>query len=488
MNILFATSEAVPLAKTGGLADVAGALPKALNKRGVDTRVVLPKYEEIPAAYTQQFEQIAHFTVSVGWRKQYCGLLKAELDGVTYYLIDNEFYFKRRGLYGYGDDAERFVFFCFAVMEAVRYMDFRPELVHCHDWQTGLIPFLLKTRYAFDPAWAYAKSVFTIHNLKYQGLFGIELLKDLLGAGDDMFRAESLEFYGAASCMKGGLVYADKLTTVSGTYASEIQTEYYGEGLDSLLRYRSGDLLGIVNGIDDELFDPMNDPALHTPYRDSLSRKRINKLELQREVGLPQSESVPLIGIVSRLVEQKGFDLITATFDELLAEEDVQFVILGAGDQHYEHFFKDAAYRYPDKVAVWLGYDDRMARRIYAGSDMFAMPSKFEPCGLSQLLALRYRSVPIVRETGGLKDTVQAYNEYTGEGNGFSFTNYNAHDYMYTVRRALAVYRNEEAWKQIVANGSGEDYSWNRSAKAYISLYSQLVAHRKEKDSWPVIL
>lgn len=488
MNILFATSEAVPLAKTGGLADVAGALPKALNKRGVDARVILPKYEEIPAAFIEQFEQIAQFTVSFSWRKQYCGLFKAELDGVTYYLIDNEFYFKRRGLYGYGDDAERFVFFCFAVMESVRYMDFHPELVHCHDWQTGLIPFLLKTRYALDPAWAYAKSVFTIHNLKYQGLFGIELLKDLIGAGDDMFRAESLEFYGAASCMKGGLVYADKLTTVSGTYASEIQTEYYGEGLDSLLRYRSGDLIGIVNGIDDELFDPMNDPALHTPYRNSLSSKRINKLELQSEVGLPQSESVPLIGIVSRLVEQKGFDLITATFDELLLTEDVQFVILGAGDQHYEHFFNDAAYRYPDKVAVWLGYNDRMARRIYAGSDMFAMPSKFEPCGLSQLLALRYHSVPIVRETGGLKDTVQAYNEYTGEGNGFSFTNYNAHDYMYTVRRALAVYRNEEAWKQIVANGSREDYSWNRSAKAYISVYSQLVAHRKEKEPWPVIL
>ncbi|CAM3961654.1 glycogen synthase GlgA [Paenibacillus alkaliterrae] len=487
MNILFATSEAVPLAKTGGLADVAGALPKALSKRGVDARVVLPKYEEIPAHLIGQFEQIAHFTVSFSWRNQYCGLFKAELDGVTYYLIDNERYFKRKGLYGYGDDAERFVFFCFAVMEAVRFMDFRPDIVHCHDWQTGLIPFLLKTRYAFDPAWAYAKSVFTIHNLKYQGLFGIDMLQDLIGAGDDMFRYDSLEFHGAASCMKGGLVYADKLTTVSGTYAEEIQTEYYGERLDSLLRHRSGDLVGIVNGIDDELFDPMNDSALHMPYRNSLSRKRKNKLELQRELGLPQSESVPLIGIVSRLVEQKGFDLIMATFEELL-EEDVQFVILGAGDWHYEHFLNDKAYWYPDKVAVWIGYDDRLARRIYAGSDMFAMPSQFEPCGLSQLIALRYLSVPIVRETGGLKDTVQAYNEYTGEGNGFSFTNYNAHDYMYTVRRALSLYRNEEAWKQIVNNGSKEDYSWNHSAKAYISVYSQLLAHGKEKELWPVIL
>jgi starch synthase len=487
MNILFATSEAVPLAKTGGLADVAGALPKALNKRGVDTRVVLPKYEEIPASLIGQFEQITHFTVSFGWRNQYCGLLRAELDGVTYYLIDNEFYFRRKGLYGYGDEAERFVFFCFAVMEAVRYMDFHPDIVHCHDWQTGLIPFLLKTKYYHDPAWAYTKSVFTIHNLKYQGLFGIDHMKDLLGVGDEFFLTDSLGFYGAGSCMKGGLVYADKLTTVSSTYAEEIQTEYFGERLDPLLRYRSWDLTGIVNGIDDELFDPMNDSALAVPYRSSLSRKRKNKVELQRELGLPQSEEIPLIGIVTRLVEQKGIDLIAATFEELL-EEDVQFVLLGAGEGRYEHFFNDAAYRHPDKVAVWIGYDDGLARRIYAGSDMFAMPSQFEPCGLSQLLALRYLSVPIVRETGGLKDTVQAYNEYTGEGNGFSFTNYNAHDYMYTVRRALALYRNEEVWKQIVSNGEKEDYSWNRSAKAYISVYSQLVPHRKEKEPWPVIL
>lgn len=487
MNILFATSEAVPLAKTGGLADVAGALPKALNARGADVRVVLPKYEQIPLSMLEQFQFVDHFTVSFGWRNQHCGLFRGVLDGVTYYLIDNEFYFKRRGLYGYGDDAERFVFFCFAIMEAVRYMDFRADIVHCHDWQTGLIPFLLRTRYAFDPAWAYTKSVFTIHNLKYQGLFGIDLLKDLLGAGDDVFGADSLEFHGAASCMKGGLVYADKLTTVSGTYAEEIQTEYFGERLDALLRYRSGDLVGIVNGIDEEAFDPMNDAALHTPYRSSLSRKHKNKLELQRRLGLPQSESVPVIGVVSRLVEQKGFELIMATLDELL-QDDIQFVVLGAGDERYERFFNDIVARYPNKAAVWIGYDDGLARLIYAGADLFAMPSQFEPCGLSQLIALRYRTVPIVRETGGLKDTVHAYNEYSGEGNGFSFTNYNAHDYLHTVRRALAMYRDEEQWKRIVANGAKEDYSWNRSAKAYLSLYTDLIPHRKEQEQWPVIL
>lgn len=486
MNILFATSEAVPLAKTGGLADVAGALPKALRKLDADARVILPKYEEIPAAYIEQFERIAEFNVSFGWRNQYCGLLKAEIDGVIYYLIDNERYFKRRGLYGYGDDAERFVFFCFAVMEAARFLEFRPDLVHCHDWQSGLIPFLLKTRYAYDPVWAGVKSVFTIHNLKYQGLFGIDLLKELLGAGDYLFGADGLEFHGAGSCMKGGLVYADKLTTVSSTYAQEIQGWEYGERLDDLLRYRAGDLSGIVNGIDDELFDPMNDQALHTPYRNSLNRKRKNKLDLQQEMGLPLSEELPLIGVVTRLVEQKGFDLIAAKL-ELLMQEDVQLVVLGAGEQRYEDLMNDLVSRYPAKAAVWLGYSDRLARRIYAGSDMYLMPSRFEPCGLSQLLALRYRSVPIVRETGGLKDTVHSYNEYTGEGNGFSFTHYNADDYWHTVRRALTFYRNESVWKQIVANAAKEDYSWNRSAKAYLALYEQLQIHRKGKELWPVI-
>ncbi|RJE89911.1 glycogen synthase GlgA [Paenibacillus sp. 1011MAR3C5] len=487
MNVLFATSEAVPLAKTGGLADVAGALPKALHERGLDVRIIMPKYEEIPEVYLPEFKFVAAFQVTFGWRKQYCGLLTAVIDGVVYYVIDNEYYFKRRGLYGYDDDAERFVFFCYAVMEAARYMDFKPHVVHGHDWQTGLIPFLLRTRYAFDPAWAYVKSVFTIHNLKYQGLFGIDLMKELTGAGDEMFVAESLEFHGAASCMKGGLVYSDRLTTVSESYASEIQTAYYGEGLEELLRYRSGDLTGIVNGIDEESFDPMNDSALHTPYRSSLSRKRKNKVALQLELGLPESADTPLIGIVSRLVEQKGFDLIAATLDELL-QEDMQLVVLGSGEWRYEELFRAAARRYPDKAVFWHGYSDRMARRIYAGSDLYAMPSKFEPCGLSQLIALRYRSVPIVRETGGLRDTVQAYNEYTGEGNGFSFANYNAHDFLYTAKKALALYRQEEVWKRIVDNGARLDYSWGSSAKAYANLYAQLLTERKENEPWPVIL
>ncbi|QAY66278.1 glycogen synthase GlgA [Paenibacillus protaetiae] len=481
MNVLFAVSEAVPLAKSGGLADVAGALPKALVGRGVDARVILPKYEAIPAAYLELFQFVASFNVSFGWRNQYCGIWQGEVDGVVYYLIDNEYYFKRGGLYGYDDDPERFVFLAAAVMEAARHMDWAPDIVHCHDWQTALIPYLLRMRYAQDPVWNGVRSVLTIHNLKYQGKMPLEQLKELLGSD-----AEGLECDGAGNCLKGGLVYADKITTVSETYAEEIQTEWYGEGLDSLLRYRSGDLLGIVNGIDQELFNPMDDSALHTPYRSSLSRKRKNKLALQQELGLPESEQTPMIGIVSRLVENKGFDLVIHVLEEIL-QENVQLVVLGAGEYRYEEAFNRAAFYHPKQVKVWLGYNDRLARRIYAGSDMFLMPSQFEPCGLSQLIALRYGSVPIVRLTGGLKDTVKAYNEAAKEGNGFTFLTYNAHDMLDAVRRALSYYRKEEEWKRIVMIGSQEDYSWNKSAKAYIGIYDGLASHRKETETWPVI-
>ncbi|ALS28459.1 glycogen synthase GlgA [Paenibacillus cisolokensis] len=476
MNILFAASEAVPLVKTGGLADVTGALPLALRKLGVRTGVILPKYEEIAELHIARFETVCTFTVQLGWRKQYCGLLRAAIGGIDYYLIDNEYYFKRRGLYGYGDDAERFVFFSFAVVEALRYLDVRPDILHCHDWQTALVPFLLKTRYAHDPVCRGIPTVFTIHNLKYQGVFSKELMLDLLGAGEEVFRTELLEFYGAANCMKSGLVCADKLTTVSPTYAEEIQTEWYGEKLDGLLRRRSGDLSGIVNGIDTALFDPMNDPALVAPYRHSLDEKRRNKTALQRELGLPEAENVPLIGIVSRLVEQKGFDLLAHILDEALSEP-AQWAVLGAGERRYEELFREAAARRPDKIAVRLGYDDGLARRIFAGSDLYLMPSKFEPCGLSQLIALRYLSVPIVRETGGLKDTVLSYNEYTGEGNGFTFAHYNAHDLLFTIRRALKFYADPAAWGTIAANAAKRDYGWDRSAKQYLALYDELVSN-----------
>ncbi|GGD65526.1 glycogen synthase GlgA [Paenibacillus nasutitermitis] len=479
MNILFAASEAVPLIKTGGLADVAGSLPAALKAHGAEVRVILPKYEVIPQSLLAGFERIAEFSVRLGWREQYCGLLKGELDGIVFYLIDNEFYFKRGGIYGYGDDAERFVFFSTAVAESLFHMDYRPDIIHCHDWQTGLVPFLLKTRYRNESIATHAATVYTIHNLRYQGVFGQQLLMDLLGSGTELFGSEGIEFYGAGSCMKAGLLYADKLTTVSPTYAEEIQTEHYGELLDGLLRQRSGDLTGIVNGIDTVSFDPMTDSALEVPYRGSLPRKRKNKLALQRELGLHESESIPLIGVVSRLVDQKGFDLVEAVLEEIL-QENVQIAILGSGDWRYEQLFNGAAYRHPGKLAVWLGFNDGLARRIYAGSDMYLMPSLFEPCGLSQLIALRYRSVPIARETGGLKDTVVSYNEYTGQGNGFTFSNYNAHDLLFTVRRAISFYQDEEAWQKIVANGAKDDCSWTKSAKSYMTLYDEILSNRKE--------
>src|SRR5690606_10650720 len=410
-----------------------------------------------------------------GWRNQYVGLWKGELDGITYYLIDNEYYFKRGGLYGYGDDAERFVFFSVAVLAAAFYYEQTFQLVHCNDWQTGLIPFLLKQRFADHEYWAKAKSVFTIHNLMYQGIYGIEQLKELLGAGDEWFTAVGLEFYGDASCLKAGVQFADKLTTVSPTYALEIQTAYYGERMDSLLSYRKEDLIGIVNGIDTSIFNPMNDPHIKLPYRHSLQRKRKNKLDLQEEMSLPVDETIPLIGLVSRLVEQKGLDLVIATLDELL-QDNVQMIVLGAGDEKYERYFYEASLRHPTKFRFWLGYSDRVASRIYAGADMFAMPSRFEPCGLSQLISLQYRTVPIVRETGGLKDTVLPYNEFTAEGSGLTFANYNAHEYLFTVQRAVRIYQDAKVWQRIVDNGSRVDYSWSSSAKQYKTLYEQLIS------------
>lgn len=473
MKVLFAASEAVPLAKSGGLADVVGSLPKSLAAQGVDVRVVLPYYSQIPAFYKDQFTLLGTVTVQLGWRKQYCGLLQAEIEGMVYYALDNEYYFARDSLYGYGDEAERFVFFCFAVLDSLPYMEFVPDIIHCHDWQTGLIPFLLKTRYAYEAPYGSIRTLFTIHNLKYQGVFGSELLSDLLGSDGSWLARQGLEFYGALNCMKAGLLFADKLSTVSEAYAQEIQGEYYGEQLDGVLRMRSADLAGILNGIDYASFNPMKDEAIDMPYKQSLAKKQRNKLALQEQLGLHVSADTPLIGIVSRLVEQKGLDLIEAILEPLLAE-DVQLAVLGTGEHRFEELFRWASGHYAGKLAIRTMFDDSLARRIYAGSDMYLMPSRFEPCGLSQLIALRYCSVPIVRETGGLRDTVQSYNEYTGEGNGFSFTHYEPEGLLHTIRRALHYYRDPAAWKTIVANGSKQDYSWKRSAQRYKALYQAL--------------
>jgi starch synthase len=475
MRVLFAASEAMPLVKTGGLADVVGALPKALAKRGVDVTVVLPRYGEIPNAITNNLATLAVIDVQLGWRRQYCGIQEVTVDGVRFLLIDNEFYFKRGYLYGYGDEAERFAFFSFAVLEMLDKLELMPDIIHCHDWQTGLIPFLLRTRYSNRPGYKDIRTVFTIHNLQYQGVYSRELLQDLLATGDDSFTEDSLEFYGAGSCMKAGLRFADKLSTVSNTYAQEIQTEAYGEKLDGVIRQRANDLWGIINGIDTEVYDPMNDPHLAVPYRNSPVKKRQNKIALQQELGLPIDETVPMIGIVSRLTGQKGFDLMGQALPALM-KEHLQLVILGSGDPGIEGMLHETFLRNRNKMALWFGFNEGLARRFYASSDMYLMPSRFEPCGLSQLIALRYRTVPIVRETGGLRDTVQSYNEYTGEGNGFTFGPATVHDLLFTVRRALSFYGKEEHWAKIVANGAKKDYGWESSARLYYKLYREIVS------------
>jgi starch synthase len=478
MRVWFAASEAVPFVKTGGLADVIGALPKALAERGVDVTVMLPKYGEIPESIAAKAEYRGYTYAQLGWRRQYCGLFELREHGVRYLLLDNEYYFKRGYVYGYGEeDAERFVFFSVAVLECLELLGEMPDVLHCHDWQTGLIPMLLRTRYANRPGYRGIRTVFTIHNLQYQGVFSRSILQDLLAAGDDLFTPETLEFYGSASCMKAGLLYADKLTTVSPSYAREIQTPELGEGLDGVLRKRAGDLRGILNGIDTREYDPMRDPHLSVNYRDSQDKKRRNKLALQRELGLAEDEDVPLIGIVSRLARQKGFDLIAEALPGLM-EERTQLAILGTGEPAIEALLREASDRYPGRMAVWFGFHEGLARRIYAGSDLYLMPSRFEPCGLSQMIALRYRTVPIVRETGGLRDTVQPYNEYTGEGNGFSFGPPTAHDLLYTVRRALAFRLDGKAWAKLLANGAKRDYGWDASAAEYERLYRDIAVQR----------
>jgi starch synthase len=476
VKILFVVAECVPFVKSGGLADVAGALPKELKRLGTDIRVMLPKYGFIPEKYKKQMKKITQLVVRVGWRRQYCGIEALEYDGVTYYFVDNEYYFKRDSLYGHYDDGERFSYFCRAVLDSLPAISFKPDIIHCHDWHTGMIPFLLREEYKKNSFYNNMKTVFTIHNLQFQGIFPREILGDLLNLSDRYFTIEHLEFYGNVSFMKAALVASDIITTVSPTYKDEIQTEYYGERLDGLLRMRKNDLIGILNGIDDEIYNPKKDPYIAVPYdQNTIARKGINKNALQQHFGLSSEEDVPIVAMVTRLTKQKGLDLVKCVFHEILAE-NVQFIVLGTGDWEFEHFFNEMAATYPDRVKVYIGFNEELAHKIYAGADLFLMPSQFEPCGLGQLIALRYGAIPIVRETGGLNDTVQAFNEFTGEGNGFSFTNFNAHDMLYTIRRAIEFYYQKEVWENLVKEAMSRDYSWAQSAFKYNQLYAELMA------------
>ncbi len=477
MKILYVAAEAVPFAKTGGLADVAGSLPKALKADGVDVRVIMPKFGKIPEAYRNAMEHVYDGELPVAWRKKYVGLDKYELDGVTYYFVDNEEYFNREGFYGYDDDAERFSFFSRAVLDLLPEMDFWPDVIHTNDWHAGLVNVFLKLEHMGDARYERIKTVYTIHNLKYQGVFPKDVMPDVLGLDWKYFNNGDLEFYDAVNFMKGGIIYADAVTTVSKTYAKEIQYPYFGEHLDGLLRSREQDLSGIVNGIDYDVYNPRTDKYIFETYDEgSLDRKLDNKTELQKSLGLPERRKVPLIAIVSRLVEPKGMDLVVRMMDEILQHEDIQLVVLGTGEKRYEDWFKGLAWRYPKKVSVNIYFSNELAQRIYAGADIFLMPSNYEPCGIGQLIALRYGTIPVVRQTGGLKDTVQQYNKYTQEGNGFVFNNYNAHEMMYALKRALSFYGNYEIWHKIQLNAVQSDFSWKRSAKEYEALYKRLTA------------
>lgn len=476
MNVLFVGAECAPFLKTGGLGDVLGALPAALKPLGVEARVMLPLYNAIPEDYRSRMETIAEIRVLVGWRYAYCGIKELEHDGIIYYFLDNEQYFKRGSAYGYEDDGERFAFLCRAALESLSAIGYWPDIIHGHDWHTGMIPALLHHHYSWRQEYTGIKTVFTIHNLQYQGNYLPYVLGDWFGLPPHYMTYDHVEFHGSVSFMKAGIQLSDRVTTVSPSYAGEITTPEYGCGMEGALLSRGNSLVGIVNGIDDVLYDPATDAQLQAYYSAASSdAKMVCKTALQWELGLREDAEVPLIGMVGRLTGQKGLPLVLERLDELMAAENMQLALLGTGDPHLEQLFREAEYRHKGRVVSYIGFDDGLARRIYAGSDLFLMPSLFEPCGISQLLALRYGSLPIVRETGGLRDTVQSYNEWTGEGNGFSFASYNSGDMLYTLRRALSLWRNPDVRQRLVDRVLQGDYSWSRSALQYKELYKELL-------------
>lgn len=478
-KILFATSEAVPFIKTGGLADVAGSLPKFFDKEKYDVRVMLPKYMCMKESWKEKLQYKTHFYMDLGWRTQYVGVLETEYEGVTFYFIDNEFYFN--GFAPYGEmytDVEKFSFFSKAVLSALPVIDFRPDIIHCHDWQTGLVPVFLRTFYGDQRCYSNIRTVFSVHNLKFQGRFSLPAVIDITGLPEQIFSSDKLESYGEANYLKGGVVYADAVTTVSPTYAREIMMPEGGEGLDGLMRAREGSLYGILNGIDIREYDPQTDAYLANHYNETnhTEGKGLNKLKLQKLLGLPVDKDVFLLGMVSRMTDQKGFDLIAYVMDELMSTERLQLVVAGTGEARYEEMLRYFAEKYPQKIHVTIGYSEELAHRIYGSCDAFLMPSLFEPCGLSQLMSLRYGTVPIVRETGGLKDTVMPYNEYEQTGTGFSFANYNAHEMLGVLRYAMRVYYTQrKCWNGIAERAMREDFSWKKSAETYARLYEDIV-------------
>lgn len=476
-NILFAASECVPFIKTGGLADVVGSLPKYFNKDEFDVRIMIPKYMAIPEAFKNKMKYKTQFYMDLAWRKQYVGVLEMEYEGIIVYFIDNEYYFS--GYQPYGnmyEDIEKFAFFCKAALSALPLIDFHPDIIHCHDWQSGLIPVYLHDTFSQSDFFQGIKTIMTIHNLKFQGIWDVKTVRDMTGLSESFFTPDKLEAYKDANYLKGGIVYADYITTVSNTYAEEITMPFYGEGLDGLIRARLQSLMGIVNGIDYEEYNPETDNLIYKNYNAINFRKEKikNKRALQQELGLQLDDKKFMIGIVSRLTDQKGFDLIDYVIEEI-CNEDTQLVVLGTGDEKYENLFRHFAWKYGDRVSANIFYSNERSHKIYAACDAFLMPSLFEPCGLSQLMSLRYGTIPIVRETGGLKDTVVPYNEFESVGTGFGFCNYNAHEMLKTILYAKEIYYGKKReWNKMIDRAMATDFSWNSSATKYEDLYSIL--------------
>ena len=480
-KILFVASECVPFIKTGGLADVCGALPKEFDKNYWDVRVVIPDYRCIPEQYRNNFEYVTHFYMSSGpyVQDKYVGVLKYEQDGVTYYFIDNQEFFT--GFSPYTSDTkfeiEKYTFFDKAVLSMLPLIDSKPDIIHCHDWQTGFLPVYLKNEFAANPFFWGIKTIITIHNLKFQGIWDKEWVQGVSGLTDNLFTPDKLEFKKDANMLKGGLVYADYITTVSDTYANEIQTEYYGEGLNGLLSARHFDMQGIVNGIGYNVYDPQTDGKIYCNYNASDFRKKKfnNKTKLQQELGLAVDKKKYMIGLISRLTDQKGLDLINNVIEGIV-DDFTQLVVIGTGDPQYENMFRHYAWKYPDRVSANICYSDDLAHKLYAAADAFLMPSRFEPCGLTQLISFRYGTVPIVRETGGLKDTVKPYNEYENSGDGFSFSNYNADEMLAVINYSKHIFFDKKReWNQIVDRGMANDFSWNASKFKYEGLYNYLI-------------
>ena len=487
MKILYATSEAVPFCKTGGLADVAGSLPAALAEQGAEVAVVLPLYQKVREKFGDQLQFICYDYVDLAWRHSYCGLFALERDGVTWYFLDNEQYFNRPNLYGYGDDNERFGFFSRAVVKMLDHMKFWPEVIHCNDWQTALIPIYLSDDGVREDRYRSIKTALTIHNIEYQGRYGLNTLGDLFGLDQGWANDGTIIMDGDVNLIKGAILCADAVNAVSPTYANELKMAYFAHRLEDIMRQCEYKLSGVLNGIDMKLYDPAADSRITKNYSvDDVSGKAENKLALQRMVGLREEANTPILAIVSRLVSHKGLDLICEVLHDIM-ELPVQLVILGKGDQKYEEFFHWAAQQYQGRMAVMLDYNEALSMAIYSGADLFLMPSKSEPCGLSQMIAMRYGTVPIVRETGGLRDSVQPYEAWRDAGTGFTFANYASGDMLYVIREAVYLYKDyPEAFARLQGRAMKCDFSWNRSAKEYLRIYDTITGRAWTGEEAPV--